>query len=167
MTSAVQGPTDDGVLVEHFRADDPRTALLGGLRWRWRVLERGEEGLAREEFIARFTDWAMRQSPTHHGFLVTANDAPVAGAWLAVIERPPGPTMRVRRSGIVMSVYVEPEFRNAGVGTDLINGLIDEARRLELEYLMVHPSSRSFPFYERLGFANNEGLLELRFASQG
>ncbi len=43
--------------------------------------------------------------------------------------------------------------------------LIDGARGEGLEYLSVHPSPRSFPFYRRLGFTGEGSLLFLALDS--
>jgi GNAT superfamily N-acetyltransferase len=86
----------------------------------------------------------------------------VAIAWLAVVDRIPGPEFFVRRSGYVQSVYVVPDRRSQGVGTALMEHLVGYARNAELDYLAVHPSERSFEFYRRLGFAPTTKVLELR-----
>jgi N-acetylglutamate synthase-like GNAT family acetyltransferase len=65
---------------------------------------------------------------------------------------------------MLQSVYVTPASRNAGVGTHLVQFVIDEAKGMSLDYLIVHPSERSFEFYRRLGFRGAEKALELRFA---
>ena len=39
--------------------------------------------------------------------------------------------------------------------------LIEGARKEGLDYLVVHPSPRSFPFYRRLGFTGEGILLSL------
>ena len=86
-------------------------------------------------------------------------------AWLVIIERVPGPEKWTRLSGFVQSVYVAPEHRNGGTGSLLMEKLIDGAREEGLEYLSVHPSPRSFPFYRRLGFTGEGSLLFLALDS--
>jgi hypothetical protein len=41
--------------------------------------------------------------------------------------------------------------------------MVSEARAMNLDYLSVHPSERSFAFYRRLGFDAGDRALELRF----
>jgi hypothetical protein len=45
----------------------------------------------------------------------------------------------------------------------LIESLISDARTMQLDYLMTHPSTTSFDFYRRLGFDAADRALELRF----
>ena len=73
----------------------------------------------------------------------------------------PGPELWTRLAGIIQSVYVVAELRNSGLGSLLIGTLIDQAREMDLEYLSVHPSPPSFPFYRRLGFGGEGSLLFL------
>jgi GNAT superfamily N-acetyltransferase len=63
----------------------------------------------------------------------------------------------------LQSVYVRQPQRNVGVGSDLVRLVIEEARAMDLDYLSVHPSEASATFYERLGFADPDRTLELRF----
>lgn len=86
---------------------------------------------------------------------------PVGMAWLAIVERVPGPARWRRLSGYVQSTYVSPRHRGRGLGSALIDAVIDEAVRRELDYLAVHPSERSFPLYRRLGFSGAGDVLEL------
>lgn len=82
-------------------------------------------------------------------------------AWLAIIERIPGPEIWKRLSGHIQSVYITAEHRDAGLGGLLMGVLIDGARKEAVDYLIVHPSPRSFPFYRRLGFTGEGSLLDL------
>jgi GNAT superfamily N-acetyltransferase len=94
-------------------------------------------------------------------FLIEVDGCAVGMAWLVIIERIPGPENWKRLSGFLQSVYVTREHRNDGLGSLLMESLIDGARGEGLEYLSVHPSPRSFPFYRRLGFTGEGSLLFL------
>ena len=61
----------------------------------------------------------------------------------------------------MQSVFVLDEFRNHGIGRALVEAVIAEARSRGLGYLIVHPSQRAYPLYERLGFAPTNQLLHL------
>jgi GNAT superfamily N-acetyltransferase len=149
-----------------FRAGAANVSDLAALRFQWRSEEVGEKGLSREGFDVKFFDWYEKHRESHRAYVATIDGKAVGSAWLFVVERIPGPAKFVRRAGIVQSVYVQPVHRNGGVGSKLVESLISDARTMELEYLMTHPSSESFPFYRRLGFESTESALELRFAAQ-
>jgi GNAT superfamily N-acetyltransferase len=94
--------------------------------------------------------------------LAFAEARPVGMAWLAIVDRIPGPAKWLRRAGSLQSVYVRPEERGQGIGTRLVGAAIGAARDRGLEYVSVHPSTRSFALYRRAGFVSAGGALELR-----
>jgi GNAT superfamily N-acetyltransferase len=133
------------------------------LRYSWRTDELGEQGLDAEEFESQMRGWIERHRDTHLGYLATQDAVAVGCAWLCVTDRIPSPAQFVRRAGVLQSVYVRQPQRNVGVGSDLVRLVIEEARAMDLDYLSVHPSEASATFYERLGFADPDRTLELRF----
>lgn len=145
------------------RADASSLGDLAALRYRWRTEESGELGGGPEVFAEQFRAWREEHAATHEGYVAREDGVAVGCAWLAIVARVPSPENIERRAGVLQSVYVVPERRNTGVGTALVETLIDVARRGGLDYLMVHPSLASFPFYRRLGFGDALRLLELRF----
>jgi GNAT superfamily N-acetyltransferase len=115
---------------------------LAALRWTWRVDEHGEHGLTHAEFIAE------------------AADSPIGMAWLALIDRVPGPGVWLRLAGHLQSVYILPARRGEGIGSALVSAALKAAADRGVEYVSVHPSRRSFALYQRLGFRINDGVLE-------
>ncbi len=85
----------------------------------------------------------------------------VGMAWLAVFDRIPQPRDLVRLAGNLQSVYVLDDLRNRGIGRALVEAVIEEARARTVGYLIVHPSQRAYPLYERLGFTRSDTLLHL------
>jgi GNAT superfamily N-acetyltransferase len=151
-------------IAKVLRTDESNLSDLAALRYRWRIVELNERGVSPEEFESRLREWYGRHRESHLGYLARVGDIAVGCAWLVVIDRVPGPEKFLRRAGMVQSVYVVPEYRSRGVGSDLMGTLSSDARWMELDYLIVHPSVESFPFYRRLGFADANKALELRFA---
>ncbi len=134
------------------------------MRWIWRAVERDERGDP-DRFRSDFVAWVAERHRTHVPFLVEVEGRAVGMAWLVIIERIPGPEKWRRLSGFLQSVYVTTEHRNSGLGSLLIEKLIEGARSEGLEYLSVHPSPLSFPFYRRLGFTGEGSLLFLALNS--
>jgi GNAT superfamily N-acetyltransferase len=152
--------SDPATIVRAAKSD---LSSLIALRYEWRVDEEGEVGRSRESFENEFLAWYSEHRDTHLGYLSLVDGVAVGCAWLFVVDRVPGPGRFVRRSGMLQSVYVRPESRNAGIGARMVEFVIEEAKAMELDYLMVHPSTKSFDFYRRLGFSESGKVLELRF----
>ncbi|HEV3266576.1 MAG TPA: GNAT family N-acetyltransferase [Acidimicrobiales bacterium] len=135
---------------------------LARLRYQWRVDESGERGLDRRSFEDALRSWMDDHRSSHVPFLALRSTTPVGMAWLALVDRVPGPKHFVRRSAYVQSVFVLPPERSLGIGTRLMRFVLDHARGLGLDYVAVHPSERSFSLYRRVGFTDTDRLLELR-----
>jgi len=149
------------------RASDQDFGDLIVLRYRWRTEEAGETGMSLDEFDRRCREWLVDHRATHRGYVARTGGHPIGCAWLCLIDRVPGPGKFERRGGILQSVYVEPSSRDTGVGTELVGVMLEDARLMGLDYVMVHPSKRSFAFYRRLGFTDADGALELRLDASG
>jgi len=133
---------------------------LATLRWTWRVEEQGERGLTDAEFTASFTDWFRSHRDSHFAFVAEAGDSPIGMAWLALIDRVPGPGIWLRLAGYLQSVYIVPARRGEGIGSALVTAVLKEAADRGVDYVSVHPSRRSFALYQRLGFRSSDGVLE-------
>jgi GNAT superfamily N-acetyltransferase len=64
----------------------------------------------------------------------------------------PSPERLNGRFGYVTNSYVLPEYRNAGMGTALLAAVKNWSLSEDLELLLVWPSERAYPFYERSGY---------------
>jgi GNAT superfamily N-acetyltransferase len=136
-------------------------SALGRLRFRWRVIEQGERGLDEAGFITALATWMRQHSESHFPFLAEWEGDPVGMAWLAVVDRIPGPEVFLRRSAYVQSVYVVPEQRSQGVGARLVAAALDQARALSCGYVAVHHTEGSTTLYRRLGFTDPARVLEI------
>jgi putative acetyltransferase len=98
-----------------------------------------------------------------HWFVAEADGEVIGLAGLTV------GTGRLRHSGHVF-VFVSREYRGQGVGTRLMETLLDVADRWLLlrrvELTVVAENERAWRLYERLGF-EKEGLRKLSVISQG
>lgn len=140
-------------------------ATLASLVWR-RVSPEGEPAPPDARFAAWFAEWATDHAATHVPFVAVESDAPVGIGWLAVSERVPGPDRRCRLCGDIQSVYVLPERRNTGIGTQLVRAMLDYADVHGLEHVTVHSSERAVSLYRRTGFSLDPELLYRRCPSR-
>lgn len=136
-------------------------ADLALLRWQWRVDEQGERGTSIEQFTSNLAFWWAARADSHLAFLALAGSVPVGMAWLAIIDRVPGPAQLRRRAGSLQSVYVPSAERGLGIGTRLVEAALVAAAEHGLGYVSVHPSAPSFSLYRRAGFAETDGVLEV------
>ncbi len=150
------------VVVRRATAVD--AAAVAELRWLWRTDERGETGPQLDGFTANLTTWIVEHLDSHIPFVAMRGHRHVGMAFLTIVERVPGVREWTRLSGEIQSAFVLPEYRGGGIGLQLMERIIVEARQLHLKYLAVHPSMRSIALYRRIGFTDGGGVLGLRLS---
>jgi GNAT superfamily N-acetyltransferase len=139
--------------------DDAET--LAQLRWDWRSVERGEQGMDRGEFQEALVHWIGQHHESHLAWLAEVDGVPEGMAWLALVDRIPSVGAWPRVSGNLQSVYIRAAQRGQGLGALLLRAVIDEARQRRLEFVNLHPSPLSIPLYRRMGFIDAGDTLEL------
>lgn len=146
-------------------AQDQELADVAELRWQWILEYEGTPATSRDEFVAFFVDWGRQQSVAHHCTVVLRGGVVIGMAWLAVVPRVPSPRTLVRASGDIQCVYVTPEERNSGIGSRLLHAVLQQARELGLERVVVHSSPAAITAYTRAGFEVSRRLLHKNLAS--
>lgn len=146
--------TARGVRVRRAEAEDAPT--LARLRRAW-AEENGPVG--DPSFDERFALWFERE-PDRHAWIAERAGRPIGMLNLAVFARMPWPALPSQRWGYVANVLVLATDRNTGVGTALLEAAVTHARQEGFVRLVLNPSERSVPLYERFGFRPSR-LLQL------
>jgi GNAT superfamily N-acetyltransferase len=140
---------------------------IADFRWRLHVDDEPiEDRDAYECFIADFVDvheaeWKSNEV-THW---VAVNGARIVAVMsVAIVRKIPRPGNLHGRWGYLANSYALPEVRNAGVGSQLLAAITTWAIGESLELLVVWPSDKAYPFYERAGFRRYPDPVVLRLA---
>ncbi|MFN3522652.1 MAG: GNAT family N-acetyltransferase [Phenylobacterium sp.] len=124
---------------------------------------RSDEVLA--PMTAAFRPWLEPRlaSGAYFGWIALADDAPVAGLGMMVIDWPPHPSHPEQgERGYVLNVFVEPGHRGRGLAKALMELATDEARHRGIAYMVLHATQMGRPLYEGLGWrASSEMTLSL------
>jgi GNAT superfamily N-acetyltransferase len=132
-------------------------AALTQLRRSWTA----ELGLAVDDprFAATFAAWLARQQ-RHRAFWIAEDRGhPVGMVNLLTFERMPRSGHATSRWGYLGNLYVLPDHRLTGVGTQLVTALLATAAQRGLERVLVHPNEGTLPFWSRAGFVGVSDLL--------
>ena len=134
---------------------------LADMRWRLKTEDAPiTDAAAYDAFVAAFVDWAGRDGAYVHW--VAEDQGRLLGAMsVARVRKPPAPDEPDGCWGYLTNAYVYPQARNAGAGRALLAHIAGWARAEGLELLIVWPSERAYPFYERAGFASGRDPLML------
>ena len=137
-------------------------AALAALRRAWTAEDDGpgaDEGGADEGFEARFGDWFERESARRVFWLAEAGGIPAGMVTLVTFERMPRPGRDPGAWGYLSNAYVAPAHRSRGIGSALLRALLAHAAERGFTRVVLHPSERAVPLYQRFGFAAASDLL--------
>jgi GNAT superfamily N-acetyltransferase len=129
---------------------------LADLRWRLKSDDEPVvDATAYDGFVHEFV--SMCRSDPRRGelfhWVAADGDKGVAAMSVVIVRKVPEPGDLNGRWGYLTNCYALPEARNRGVGTSLLASVKRWADDEHLELLVVWPSDRAYPFYERSGFA--------------
>lgn len=130
---------------------------LAALRRAW-TAENGDDD-ADDEFEARFADWYERESARRVSWLAEVAGDLVGMMNLASFERMPAPGRDAATWGYLANAFVLRPYRDRGIGGRLLAALLAHADEHGYVRVVLSPSARSIPFYQRAGFTANNGLL--------
>jgi GNAT superfamily N-acetyltransferase len=136
---------------EAGEADADALATLRAL-----FLDGGEGGAA---FAAAVATWLREEGERRTTWLAERDGAAIGMASLFEYRRMPKPGLQPSRWGYVSNMFVREEHRDAGVGACLLDTVISAAGERGYARLVLSPSERAVPFYERAGFLVPDGAL--------
>jgi GNAT superfamily N-acetyltransferase len=67
---------------------------------------------------------------------------------------------------IIFDVIIKPTHRSMGLGTRLIDAVINHPKLISIEWFALCCLPERIPFYERLGFTTKLGDMQLMFRSK-
>jgi ribosomal protein S18 acetylase RimI-like enzyme len=103
----------------------------------------------------RFRPWLEPRlaDGRYFGWIAEVKSIPVAGLGMMVIDWPPHPSHPDDdRRGYILNVFVEPDYRRAGVARELMDMAGAEARHRGLRFAVLHATAQGRPLYARLGW---------------
>jgi GNAT superfamily N-acetyltransferase len=130
---------------------------LAALRRAWTAEQHGPAG--DPEFEARFLDWYERESGRRVSWLAQVRGEMVGMVNLAIFDRMPQPGREPGSWGYLANAFVLAAYRNQGIGSLMMRALLAYADGHGYLRVVLRPSQRSVPFYQRAGFAFDTGFL--------
>ncbi|GAB2954573.1 hypothetical protein GCM10027280_48750 [Micromonospora polyrhachis] len=139
------------------RAHEADLPAIARLRREWTEEERG--GRDDPEFEQRFATWYASESSRRITWLAEVDGRVVGMVNLAVFDRMPRPGCAPGRWGYLGNAFVLRAYRNRGLGRRLVATLLDHASRNRFARVVLSPTEKSVPFYERAGFGPADMLM--------
>jgi GNAT superfamily N-acetyltransferase len=141
------------------RAEHADLAAIVQLRREWTQEEHGD--IADPDFDEHLAAWFARELSRRTMWLAEDGGRPVGMMNLAIYERMPRPGRALSRWGYLGNIFVLAAYRNRGIGSRLVSAALNYADENGFVRVVLSPTERSIPLYERAGFGP-AGALMLR-----
>jgi GNAT superfamily N-acetyltransferase len=106
-----------------------------------------------------FADWYAAEGDHRVAWIAFVDGTPAGMLNLLEYRRMPRPGRLDSRWGYVSNVFVLGRYRNRGLGRELLDAMLAFARERSYARLVLSPSERARPLYERVGFGPVDELL--------
>jgi GNAT superfamily N-acetyltransferase len=152
------------------RAATPDDAVaLARLRYEFRAsLGAPTEDAA--AFLERCSAWMtprLEPAARWRAWVAETPDGIIGAIWIGLIEKLPNPIAEPEEHGYLTNFYVRSAARGTGVGTALLDAALGWCTERGVHAVMLWPTHRSRPLYERHGFAPPAALMELIVTGEG
>ncbi len=96
-------------------------------------------------------------------WVAVEKDEIIATSGVSILEVPPSFGNITGKEAYVMNMYTKPKFRKKGIGTQLLDIIIDEIREEDIKKIRLHTTEIGKPIYLKKGFkdSNSEMVLYL------
>lgn len=83
---------------------------------------------------------------------VVKSEKIISCCFLLVSEKPANPSFINGRTGTVMNVYTKPELRRKGIAKAIMKFLIDDAKKMKLDFVELKSTDNGYNLYKSIGF---------------
>ena len=144
-------------------ATESDISSLSEMRWEHEYEEEGEFDISKEDFIKECNLFIVNgiRSGTWYYWIAEENNIIISNIYINIIRKVPKPQKLFTEIGYITNVHTKIEFRNKGIGAELLKKIKQWAIDNKIELLFVWPSPKSVTFYERQGFSMNNEIMEL------
>jgi GNAT superfamily N-acetyltransferase len=109
-----------------------------------------------------FADWYAAEGDRRVAWIAFVDGIPVGMLSLLEFRRMPRPGRLDSRWGYISNVFVLGQYRNRGLGRELLDAMLAFARECSYVRLVLSPTERARPLYERVGFGPADELMLLQ-----
>jgi RimJ/RimL family protein N-acetyltransferase len=138
-------------------------SMLSEIRWEHEYEVESQFSITKEEFISECNSFLIKEMERGTWVYWIAEDEGniIANIYVNRIRKVPKPQKLFAEIGYVTNVHTKKDYRNKGIGTELLKRVKQWAVDNNIELLFLWPSERSVSFYKREGFKLENEIMEL------
>ena len=121
--------------------------------------EHNFDGADKSGFIKEFVDF-LKTHKEYRIFVAVENSIVVSAMFVYLIPKLPKPNGNAKYIAYLTNVYTKKEYRNKGIGTQILDHIKNDLIDKKCELLFAWPSDNSVAWYERNGFSGDNEILE-------
>lgn len=163
MLKGMPGPMSghpDVRMTAHIRNAQPADLEeLTRLRWNMQT-EEEPPAESFDSFSVRFRSFAepALRSASWRVWVAEIDSSLIANLWLQLVPRIPRPGRGSSPLGYLTNVFVDKAHRNSGLGSRMLDHVVDWSRTHPTSVVVVWPSDEAVRYYRRKGFVPSEAL---------
>ena len=121
--------------------------------------EHNLDGVNKDEFVDEFV--AFLKSHMEYEIIVAeVNGIVVSAMFVYLISKLPKPNGNAKYIAYLTNIYTKKEYRNKGIGTQMMNYIKSYLIEKKCELLFACPSDNSIAWYQRNGFNGDNEIFE-------
>ncbi len=94
-------------------------------------------------------------------WLAESDNEIIATSGLSFLEKPPHFINMTGKFAYIMNMYTKIEWRKMGIGSALLEKLLEEIKKKGIQDVVIHATPYGRPLYEKYGFRENDGDKEM------
>ena len=146
-------------------ANEPDYKELALMKWEHGAeddIDYGEhnlDGVNKDEFIEEFVAF-LKAHKGYNIIVAEENGVVVSAMFVYLIPKLPKPNGNAKYIAYLTNVYTKKEYRNKGIGTQIMNYIKSILIEKKCELLFAWPSDNSIAWYQRNGFSEDNEIFE-------
>ena len=149
--------------MQYRKAEKSDIDQLAEMRWDFQTeFEENKPVWEKEDFIKSCKNFysKMFDSSNWLFWVVESDSKIIAHVSIFIVDNIPTPEKLINKWGYLTNTYTKKDFRGKGIGSKLIKHVIDDAKSLNIETIIVWPSDKSIEFYARARFNKTTEIME-------
>ena len=121
--------------------------------------EHNLDGVNKDVFIEEFVAF-LKEHKEYEIIVAEENSIVVSAMFVYLIPKLPKPNGYAKYIAYLTNVYTKKEYRNKGIGTQMMHYIKSNLIEKKCELLFAWPSDNSIAWYQRNGFNGNNEIFE-------